>query len=72
MFVQPLDVEASPIKLMLRKEFHEQRYFILLSIQWKNFSIQIPSKISTEQIKKILIPCITKKQGTVKFQLEDA
>lgn len=37
---------------MLRKEFHEQRYFILLSIRWKNFSIQIPSKISIEQIKR--------------------
>lgn len=54
LFVQPLDVEASPIKLMLRKEFHEQRYFILLSVRWKNFSIQIPSKISAEQIKRYI------------------
>lgn len=54
LFVQPLDVEPSPIKLMLRKEFHEQRYFVLLSIERKNFSIQIPSKISTEQIKRYI------------------
>lgn len=54
---------------MLRKEFHEQRYFILLSIQWKNFSIQIPSKISTEQIKKILIPCITKVQWNSNWKM---
>lgn len=39
---------------MLRKEFHEQRYFILLSVRWKNFSIQIPSKISAEQIRRYI------------------